>query len=312
MTMSARKVAVVMPCYCAAGHLDVTLARLASALDAIGPHQIVLVDDGSSDGTWSAVARARERYGPRITGVRLASNQGQHRALLIGMSFLAPDVAYVVTMDDDLQHPPESICNLVARLDADTDLVIAAYGPKQQPAWRSVGARFVDDALRRIYRAPKSFQFTSFRAFKRHVADHAAGLQASHPYVTAALLSATSRRANVVVRHAARISGRSGYSFFKSVRLAANLYFTYSKYPFYLILALAAFTFVLTTALGAWVVVSALLGYAAVPGWASLMAIVSLGNSIVLACLCVFGVYISRFYRERAGFDGKHMVSATL
>lgn len=313
MTGTSGKVAVVIPCYRAAGHLDSMLARLVPALERLErPYQLVLIDDGSPDSTWAVLEKARAQYGPALTCVRLASNIGQHPAILAAFSFLAPDAEIVVTMDDDLQHPPEAIGSLLQGLDASTDLVIAAYDRKQHDGWRNASGGLVDRALRVIYTLPRDFQLTSFRAFRRYVADHAASVKTNYPYVTAALLSATTRCKNVPVTHAPRASGSSGYNFVRSLRLAMNLYFTYSSYPLYIVLGLAVFSFGLTLALGSWVVLSVLSDGSRVPGWASLMAVVSFSNSIILMCMSVFGVYVSRFHRELTGVSGRYRVSETL
>lgn len=313
MTIAPSKLAVVVPCFRAEAHLERFLDRLIPSLDGLSsPSEVILVDDGSPDDTWGAMETAYEKYGERLRCIRLASNVGQHAALTVGLGAVSPDAEIVITMDDDLQHPPESIPELVSAVEAGADLVIASYDEKQHDGLRNAGGSVIDWTLRSIYRLPKHFQLTSFRAFRKYLADQVASAETHFPYVTAMLLSATTRVRNVPVSHAPRIDGQSGYGVLKSIRLAANLYFTYSKYPLYLVLGLAGFSFLLTLGLGMWVSIGALRGNWTVPGWASLMAVVSFGNSITLACMSIFGVYVSRFHRERSGVSHTQRISKTL
>lgn len=294
-------ISIVIPCFRSTGQLDALVDGLIDVIPARGPIEILLIDDGSPDDTWERIVAIKERHPAHVRGLRLARNVGQHRALVSGFAAIAPSSQIVVTMDDDGQHQPVELLKVLDGLDVSTDIVIAGYDAKHHEGWRNAGGKIVDGALRRIYGLPRAFELTSLRAFRRYLADNAVEMRTDYPYITAMLLSGTSRRRNVKVRHHVRKDGRSGYNFFKSLRLALNLYFTYSSFPLYLVVSIAVLSFALTTLIGAVVAVSALVNPERVQGWASIIAAISFGNSITLACLVVFGVYVSRFHRTISG-----------
>jgi glycosyltransferase involved in cell wall biosynthesis len=292
-------VSVVIPCYRSGPKLEELIIRLFAVLETRrGGFEVICVEDGSPDDTWQQLVRLRVRLDGRLRCLRLAQNVGQHEALLCGFEYLANQTTTVVTMDDDLQHPPEEIPKLLDALDDATDLVIAGYNHKKHSPWRNSTARVVDHTLRLIYRLPPDFELTSFRSFRRYVADHAVAMRTDFPYITAMVLSATTRRRNVLVRHEPRTHGRSGYDLNKAIRLALNLYFTYSSIPLYAMLALVAAAMTVTVGVGSWVVLSALFARSSTPGWASTIAIVSFASTMILAGIAILGISILRIQRD--------------
>lgn len=306
------RTSVVIPCYRSGDALSLLVDGLVDVLRPRGQFEIILVEDGSPDDTWARVSAIKQAHGGEVRALRLARNVGQHVALVSGFAHLAPTSEIVVTMDDDGQHPPEEMLKLLDALDDSADLVIAGYERKEHETWRNSAGGVVDGALRSIYGLPRNFELTSLRAFRRYLADNAIEMRTDYPYVTAMLLGGTTRRRNVKVRHQMRAEGRSGYTFLKSLRLALNLYFTYSNFPLYAVVGIAVLSFALTSVIGAIVGISALLDPQRLQGWASIIVAISFGNSITLACLVVFGVYVSRFHRTVSGINAKYRVADEL
>lgn len=293
----ARKVSVVIPVYNSAASIRVLVDRLVEVMQRIHrPFEIVLVDDCSQDEVWSVLKKAKADHGDAVRIARLLTNSGQHNAILCGFSLVTGDV--VVTMDDDLQNPPEEVPKLIEAIDQGYDLVIGAYDSKKHNRWRNLGGRFVDFLQRRIFRLPRDFQLTSFRAMRRAVANRVGEMGGVFPYITSMAFSHASKYTNVAVRHEPRPFGKSNYGVKRSISLSANLIFHYSSYPLYFVGGLCFAALLFSMFFGGLVLIQALVFGSAVPGWASTIVIVSFFNTLVLACLLVFGFYLSRFNHQ--------------
>jgi glycosyltransferase involved in cell wall biosynthesis len=297
-------ITVVIPAYRSSESLPVLLERLEKVLSQSGrKYEVVVVDDCSPDDTWLALMALKANR-PWLKIIRLLRNSGQHNALLCGFSIAKGDV--IVTMDDDLQNPPEEIPGLVAQIDEGYDLAIGSYGDKQHTRGRNLAGGLIDDLQRSIFGLPKDFQLTSFRAVRRAVIDNVVAMSTAFPYITSMLLSHTSRYVNVPVRHDPRSFGQSNYNLSRSLRLAFNLLLNYSSYPLYFVIALCLVALSMTFGIGAWVLWRALAEVAPVPGWASTIVAISFFNGLILLALVAQSLYLSRLTqqvsRSRVGF----------
>lgn len=296
-----RKTSVVVPTYQSASFIGKLVERLLEVFAASGRDvEIVLVDDCSPDTTtWQALTDLYRKYPDHLKVVRLLKNAGQHNAILCGLEMVSGDT--VVTMDDDLQHPPEEIPKLLEKLEQGYDLVIGAYDEKKHTGYRNLGGELVDRIIRHIYRLPASMKLTSFRAMSRSLVDVARRSRNPYPYVTCILLDQASRVVNVSVRHAEREDGVSSYSLARSAILAMNLLFSYSSLPLYLTAAFCLLASVCALGMLAWVFYTVLVHGIEVPGWASAIAIVTLFSTFTLASMFVMGVYVARIHHQLSG-----------
>ena len=232
---------------------EATLPRLVTCLREVldrldATYEIVLVDDGSRDQSWSVLEQLKAAHGAHLRIARLLVNSGQHNATLCGLNLSHGEI--VVTMDDDLQNPPEEIPKLVDAIQRGFDLAIGAYDSKKHSVFRNWGGQIVDMALRRIFKLPTGFQLTSFRAARRPVIDGACHMGGVFPYITAMLFANASSYTNVPVRHEPRGHGRSNYNLRRSLKLVANLFFSYSSYPVWLMVVLMVGAFLVSLAFG--------------------------------------------------------------
>lgn len=298
------RVGVVIPCYRSAGTITSLVDGILTTLDEAGKSTLVmLVDDASPDegACWRALESLCSRHGPRVRALRLARNAGQHGALLCGMAALPDDVVTVITMDDDGQHRPADLPALIAAVDAGTDLVIGAYDEKHHAAGRNLGGALVDHTLRRLFDLPSDFVLTSLRAMKRFVADDALEEAGSHTYLTAALLDATANRINVPVTHVPRREGRSGYTLSRSLRLAANLALSHSRLPVMAMMGIGVLFFVVTLASLVYVLWLRISTDGVIPGWASLMLMIGIQSTMLVAGLATILLYVARSHRILTG-----------
>jgi polyisoprenyl-phosphate glycosyltransferase len=291
------KISVVIPVYRAEQSLPLLVPRLISTLQSMQRHfEIILVDDSSPDSSWQVLKRLKQQHPSVLRLARLLTNSGQHNAILCGLSLVTGDV--VVTMDDDLQNPPEELPKMVAAVDRGFDLAIGAYDSKKHAGARNAAGRFIDWLLRRIFHLPRDFQLTSFRAFRRVVADNVCQMGGVFPYITSMVFSHASKYVNVSVRHDPRAFGSSNYTLRRSVKLAVNLILNYSSYPLYAVASLCLFAFVVSAGLGSFIAFRSLIHGSTVPGWASTMVAISFFNALVLLCLLIYGLYLSRINEQ--------------
>src|SRR5207249_4958676 len=143
---------VVIPVYRSAPTLGQLVTRLRAVLVGTGlDYEIVFVEDGSPDDSWRVLEELRRRHPERIVAVQLMRNYGQHNALMCG--FRRSRGELVVTMDDDLQNPPEQIPKLLAAIKrGDYDLVYGSYGGKKHSPWRNLSSGVVNAFYRRVFR----------------------------------------------------------------------------------------------------------------------------------------------------------------
>ena len=299
------KVSVVIPVYNSEQTLVSLTERLISTLQGIGREfEIIFVDDGSTDGSWERLRELRKRWEDCIRLVRLSINSGQHNAILCGFGLVKGDV--VITMDDDLQHPPEEIPALLRAIDQGYDVAIGAYERKEHGAFRNLAGTMIDSLQRRIFDLPAKFQLTSFRAIRRTVVDEVTKMEGAFPYITSMILANATRYTNIPVRHEPRRYGESTYTFIRSLSLALNLIFHYSSYPLQLIAVLCALAFTVSLILGLAVVIQVALFGSSVPGWASTIVVVAFSSAMTQLGLLILAIYVSRLHRQltriRAGY----------
>lgn len=290
------EISIVIPVYRSSESLEPLMQRLDQTLAGLARrYEIICIDDHSPDNAWQVLKSLKVQYSRTLKIVRLLVNSGQHNAILCGLRL--SQGAIVVTMDDDLQNPPEEIPKLIAAIDQGFDLVIGAYDSKKHSSVRNTSGSFIDWLLRQIFDLPSNFQLTSFRATRRIVVDNVCRMGGVFPYITAMLFSNATNYTNVWVRHDPRPYGRSSYNLKRSFILAANLVFSYSSYPLYFVAFLCFIAFLCTILFSTVVAFMALL-QKTTPGWASTIIIVSLFNGFTLLCLVIFGIYLSRISQQ--------------
>ncbi|MEK0081919.1 glycosyltransferase family 2 protein [Benzoatithermus flavus] len=284
---------IVVPVYRGADTVGELVAALAK-LEVAGGLEIVLVNDGSPDNS-GEVCRALVASMPvPITFVEHARNYGEHNAVMTGLRHARG--AYVITMDDDLQNPPDEVVRLYdhARRN-DLDVVYARYAEKQHALWRNLGSRFANRVADILLDKPKGLYLSSFRCMSRLAVDSILAYEGPYPYVDGLLMQVTSRIDSILVRHLPRRHGRSNYTLKRLLRLWLNLALNFSILPLRLsvLLGLVMGTIGLV---GALVVVVESIYERPPAGWASTMVVVLLLSGVQLAMLGIVGEYVGRVF----------------
>jgi glycosyltransferase involved in cell wall biosynthesis len=294
-----RAISVVVPVFRSGPGLADLYQRLAPVLEKLTPQwEIILVDDASNDGTFAHMLELHRRDA-RVKAIRFARNMGQQHATLCGIKRSRGDV--VVTLDDDLQNPPEEIPSFLARLDEGYDLVIGRIreGKKHSP-WRNLSSAAMQKLVGRVLGKPEHLSLSSYRAMTRRGADALASYRGVQTYLPALMfgLIPHDRIANVDVGHDPRHHGASTYTLRKLFKLSSHLLINHSSIPLRLTSGLGFVTSALSLAYAAYVVVDAVVFGTAVKGWASLAVLITLVGGTILMCLGIVGEYIGRLLAE--------------
>ncbi|GIH89509.1 glycosyltransferase family 2 protein [Planobispora siamensis] len=288
-------VSVVVPCYRSARTLPALVDRLVSVLPEVAArHEVILVVDGSPDDTWS-VASSLARRVPGVRAIRLSRNYGQHNALVAGIRAAAFDV--VVTMDDDLQHPPEQIPLLLAALEGDRlDLVYGIPHQEEHGLLRSLASRSVKTGMSRALGVRNAQKISAFRAFRTCLRDGFEGLSGPHASIDVALSWGTTQVGSVGVHMNEREHGRSNYTPRLLVRHAVNMLLGYSSAPLRVASYLGFVTGVIGLVLGGLVLWRFVTGDTTVAGFTTVASMVAIFSSAQLISIGVLGEYIGRIH----------------
>jgi len=268
--------------------------RILEALEPIADrHEIILVNDGSPDGSWDAIQALVSRD-PRIRGLDLMRNYGQHNAVLAGIR--SARHAVTVTLDDDLQNPPEEIPRLLRKLWEGYDVVYGVSHSPQQEMWRRVAARITKLALQSTMGAETARKVSAFRALRTQLRDGFRDYRGPYVSIDVLLTWATDRFAKVDVTHARRRLGPSNYTFGRLLTHALNMITGFSTVP----LQAASLVGFAATLLGVLLLAYVLIRYLAhgsvVPGFPFLASIISIFAGAQLFAIGIIGEYLARMH----------------
>ena len=285
---------VVIPVYNSDAILPKLVQRLESVLAAeCRAFEGILVDDASHTNTWRVIeCLAAEK--PWLRGIRLSRNYGQHNALLCGIREARHEV--VVTMDDDLQHPPEEIPLLLAKLDEGFDVVYGTPLRQQHGLWRNLASQFTKLALRTAMGAKTARKVSAFRAFRAPLREAFASYHGPFVSIDVLLTWGSARFAAVPLQHDPRDSGESNYTVRKLIVHALNMMTGFSTFPLR-IASVIGFAFTLLGLLTlAYVVGRYLIQGASVPGFPFLASIIAIFSGAQLFSLGIIGEYLARMH----------------
>ncbi len=291
---SPADISAIVPVYRSAPILPDLYRRLSAALAALTDrYEIVLVEDSGGDDSWSVIERLAERD-RHVRGIRMSRNYGQHNALLCGIR--AARYGVIVTLDDDLQNPPEEIGKLIALLGGGADVVYGTPATEQHGFLRDQASTITKLALQSAMGADTARNVSAFRAFRTRLRDAFATYRGPYVSIDVLLTWGTTNFAHVPVLHEPRRVGTSSYSFRKLVTHAFNMMTGFSTLPLQ-IASLIGFAF---TLFGFLILVYVLLSFltngSVVPGFAFLASIIAIFSGAQLFALGIIGEYLARMH----------------
>jgi len=285
---------VVIPVYNSEPILTDLIRFLQDELDKDGAlFEVILVNDASVDGSWGVIRTLADQF-PWVHGINLLRNFGQHNALLCGIRAACFD--RIVTMDDDLQNPPDQIPKLLAKLDGGYDVVYGTPIEGRHGVWRNLASAVTKLALRSAMDARTARHVSAFRAFRTELRRAFADYRSPSVSIDVLLAWGTNRFASVPVRHEPRKAGRSNYTFRKLLAHAANMMTGYSTLPLQLASIVGFFfTFFGMVVLG-YVLLTYLIHGRAVPGFAFLASLIVIFSGAQMFALGIIGEYLARMH----------------
>lgn len=295
-------VSVVVPLYNEEANIPLLVPRLVSVLEGLGrPWEAILVDDGSRDRTLPLLRELADRDPAHVRVVALSRNFGQHPAILAGFTHATGDV--VVTLDADLQNPPEEIPKLLALVDQGHDVVGGVRQRRQDSIFRR-GASWM---VNRVTAATTGIRMTDYgcmlRAYSREVIDLINRCEESSTFIPALAHTFARRPAEVPVAHAARAAGTSRYSLYRLLRLNFDLMTGFSVVPLQLFTLFGFVTAAGGLLFGIYLLVRrfVLLRASEAEGVFTLFALAFVVMGVLMAGLGIVGEYIGRIYQEVRG-----------
>ena len=290
-------VSVVIPVYNEEAGLESLFARLYPALDQLDrPYEVVFIDDGSSDRSAAMLRTQFERRPDTTRAIILTRNAGQHMAILAGFAHSRGD--YVITLDADLQNPPEEIGKLVAAMDAGADYVGTVRARRHDVYWRKVASRLMNRIRESTTQIRITDQGCMLRGYHRSIVEAINRCVEVSTFVPALGYTFARRPVEIEVTHAERTAGQSKYSVYRLIRLNFDLMTGFSLVPLQLfsmagiVVSLLSFLFVV------FLVVRRIVVGPEAEGVFTLFAIVFVMIGIVLFVIGLLGEYIGRIYLQ--------------
>ena len=286
-------ISVVIPVYNSAETLPELNHRLELVLEnLVGPqHEIIYINDSSVDPSWSRLKKIASQN-DKVIAINLTRNFGQHNAIMCG--FAQARGRFVVTIDDDLQIPPEEIPKIFEHIQSGYDVVYGVYGQKQHTAFRNFSSRLIQYAYRRTF--DLNIGITSFRIIRQEIVQFMLSYEKSFTYIDGLLAWFTQNIGNVSVEHQKRKVGTSGYSLKNLIILALNMMTNFSIVPLQLA-SLTGFVFSLVGFfLGSYFLLKKIFWGIPVSGFSSIIVAITMFSGVQLLTIGILGEYIGRIH----------------
>ncbi len=308
-------ISIVIPVHNEQEVLEELYTRLTSSLDKLGkPYEIILTNDGSTDKSAEMLRQMHARRPEQIRVIEFNGNFGQHMAIMAGFERVRGQI--VITMDADLQNPPEEIGKLVAAMEAGHDVVNTYRENRQDSWWRLQVSKWHNRA--RAWMMPKlkmQDEGCMLRAYSRNIVDLMASTGESSTFIPALALTYASRPTEVGVAHAERSAGTSSYNLYKLIRYNFDLVTGFSVFPLQVFTMIGLLISCLGFAFVVFLLVRRFMIGPEVEGVFTLFAILFFFLGIVLFGLGIVGEYIGRIYQEvrkRPRFVVRHVLEKPL
>jgi glycosyltransferase involved in cell wall biosynthesis len=285
---------IIIPAYNSSGSLSILIDELTQTLPTLTEnYEVIVVNDGSKDNTWQVLTQIVQSY-PHVQAINLLRNFGQHNALLCGIQKAQYEI--IVTMDDDLQHPPQEIYKLLDKINEGYDAVYGIPQHERHGLWRDLASQITKLVLQNAMGAQTARNVSAFRAFRAWVREAFVGYNGSYVSIDVLLTWGTTRFTAVPVRHEPRKIGVSNYTFRKLITHALNMMTGFSVLPLQISSLIGfAFTFFGFGVLAYVILRYVILGYS-VPGFPFLASIIAIFSGAQLFALGIMGEYLARMH----------------
>ena len=291
---------VVIPLYNDVATLPVLHQRVSAVMQDLGqPYEIVYVDDGSRDGTFDMLLEIHQQDATRVRAIQLMRNFGQHPAVTAGFDHVAGEI--VITLDSDLQNPPEEIPKLLAKLEEGNDVVTGWRQVRHDPWMRTLPSRFINWIIASTTGVKLHDYGCMLRVYRRHVVQLLNQCGESRRFITALTSWLGVNIAEVPVRHEAAGLRSSRYNYRRLIRMTLDLVTGYSLLPVHMVTALGLAMASIGIAAGLFLLSWRIVFGVNSSGLSSFVALLLVLFGIQLAGMGIIGEYIGRIYTEVQG-----------
>lgn len=289
-------ITIVIPVYNEEGNLRSLFARLYPVMQKLGkPFEIIFTDDGSRDRSLT-VLQEFTAAAPEVKVIEFNGNFGQHMAILAAFEKSAGEI--VITLDADLQNPPEEIPKLVAEIEKGHDVVGSIRQKRRDTLFRRTASRLVNIVTRKMTGMQMSDYGCMLRAYHRNVIDNINRCREMTTFIPALAQTFAANPCEVEVAHAERIEGESKYSLYSLVRLNFDLMTGFSVVPLQLFAFFGIITAIFSLAFALFLLIRRFIVGAEVEGVFTLFAILFFFIGITIFGIGIVGEYVGRVYQE--------------
>jgi undecaprenyl-phosphate 4-deoxy-4-formamido-L-arabinose transferase len=295
-TDSVCKLSIVVPVYRSATILPQLVEQIYGEMNKEGlseDFELLLVNDASPDNSWEVI-RSLSNTHSFIKGISLRRNFGQHNAIMAGLGHAGGK--FVVLMDDDLQHPPHAIGDMLRALEKGYDVCYTNYLNRRHAAWKRLGSKFNNWVATHLLGKPKELYLSSFKAISSEVVKEIIKYDGPYAYVDGLILDVTRSITTIDIEHQSRHEGEGNYNLRRSLSLWLKMATSFSVLPLriatYTGFVLAAFSSIMIV----FVIVQKMLHPELPAGWTSLIATILFIGGIQTLCIGMIGEYLGRTY----------------
>jgi len=294
-----KSIAVVIPVYNSQDNLPLLIDSLTSVLNNnFEKYEIILVNDGSKDQSGQVIENLLKLY-PCIRTFELAKNYGQHNAILCGIREAQSDV--ICTMDDDLQHPPEAIPQLIRKLEEGYDVIYGVPKTEKHAVWRNLTSKLIKLILKSIMSISIGQEISAFRIFRTEIRESFANYKGNFVSIDVLLSWGTTRFSSITVQFNERHSGRSQYTFKKLLSHALTLITGFSILPLQISSFMGFASVFLGIAILIFVFVKYIISGGVVPGFTFLASAMAIFAGVQLFAIGMLGEYLGRLFSRTLG-----------
>jgi len=296
------KLSIVIPCFNSENSIEDLVERIIKVGEINNYNlQIILVNDFSTDFTLSKLQLLAKKY-TEVEAIDLMFNIGQFRALICGLEYTNGD--YIVTMDDDLQHPPEEIPKMLNYLlkNLHLDVILGKPLKKEHSVYRNLGSLLIRFVNKNIFNKPKNLVMSSFRVMNSNLKDTLVSHKTMFPIIGPLILASTKRIENIDIEHKERVYGKSNYSLSKLIKTTFDNIINFSSLPLKLISFIGIIGMSLSVLITLYLIIRYITGGVGVAGWTSNMLLINFYGGLTLFSMGVIGEYLIRVLQEVNGF----------
>lgn len=254
--------------------------------------EAIFIDDFSTDNSWEILKKLKTEFPDQVKVIRFAKNYGQHSAIFCGFQYAMGN--YVITIDDDLQYAPEDISLLVQKIKSENLDLVYGTGKKSHSFLRKLGSDFYKFNAKRVENSLG--EGSSFRILTQELLQKILSHRQYFTYIDELLFWYTDHISFVNVQHFSRPSGNSGYNASKLLKMTAQSTLLFGRWPLKLMIWFGSIFSILSFLVGVFYILKKLFLGVSVPGYTSLIVMISFSTSLILLCLGIIGYYLASLH----------------